>query len=143
MALADSDFGSLLEDIDAEGSILVTHEERVIELTGATVTTTALSKSVVPSSLPSCTCRSPCKTKRYPCREAHVGCHGDRCKCSISKCSNQINTEELAEVAGSGDQEPEQFCKCATSDACNTTSCYCLAIKKKRNVLVLNVLVQS
>ena len=38
MALGDeSDFATLLEDIDAEGSLLVTQEERIIELTGATI----------------------------------------------------------------------------------------------------------
>ena len=65
----------------------------------------------------------------------------DRWECSSSKCTKQvesasaaINVEELAEV-GSGDEEPEQFCKCATSDLCNTTSCY--------NVAVSNVLVKS
>jgi hypothetical protein len=35
----ESDFDSLLEDIDAERSLLVTQEERIIELTGATITT--------------------------------------------------------------------------------------------------------
>ena len=42
-----------------------------------------------------------------------------------------MNVDELAEV-GSGDEEPEQFCKCAASDLCNTTAYYCLAIKKKK-----------
>ena len=74
-----------------------------------------------------------------------MGCYSDRCKCPASKCYNQmesvaLNTEEFVE-AGSGDDEPEQFCKCATSDACDTTACYCLEIKK-RSVL-LNVLVWS
>lgn len=137
MALGDeSDFATLLEDIDAEGSLLVTQEERIIELTGATITTATSSRSVVAGSLPSCRCRGACKTVRCPCKQANVGCHRDRCKCSISKCSNQmepaaVNPDELAEV-GSGDEEPEQFCQCDVLDPCSTTSCYCLAIKKKK-----------
>ena len=130
----ESDFASILEDIDAEGSLVVCQEE-VIELTGATVMATS-SRPVVPSILPSCKCRGACKTVRCPCKAAKVGCHRDRCKCSTSKCSNQmesaaVNEEELAGV-GSGDEEPEQFCKCDASDPCNTTACYCLAIKKKK-----------
>ena len=128
----ESDFASILEDVDAEGSLLV-YQEEVIELTGATVTT---ARSVVPSTLLCYKCRGACKTVRCPCKAANVGCHSDRCKCSTSKCSNQmesnaVNADELAKV-GSGDEEPEQFCKCAASDPCNTTACYCLAIKKKK-----------
>ena len=71
MALANkSDFVSLLEDIDTEGSLPVMHKKRVIELTGATVTTTTSSRSVVSSSLPSCRCRGACKTGKCPCKEA-------------------------------------------------------------------------
>lgn len=131
----ESDFTSLLEDVDTEGSLLVIHEE-VTELTGATVTIATSGRSVVPSSIPACRCRGACKTSRCPCTEANIGCHRDRCKCSTSKCANQmesaaVDTEELAKV-DSGDEEPEQLCKCATTDPCNTTSCYCLAIKKKK-----------
>ena len=42
-------------------SLFVTHEERIINLMGATVTTTSY-RSVVPSSLPSCKCRGACRT---------------------------------------------------------------------------------
>ena len=45
--------------------------------------------------------------------------------------SGAVNTEELAEVGG-GDEEPEQFCKCAALNPHNTSACYCLAIKKKK-----------
>ena len=131
----ESDFASILEDVDAERSLFVCQEE-VTELTGATITTATSSRSVVPNALPSCRCRGACKTVRCPCKAAKVGCHPERCKCSTSKCSNQmesaaVNADELAEV-DSGDEEPEQFCKCAASDLCNTTACYCLAIKKKK-----------
>ena len=138
----ESDFASILKDVDAEGSLFVCQEE-VTELTGATITTATCSRSVVPSTLPSCRCRGACKMIRCPCKAAEVRCHLERCKCSTSKCSNQmesaaVNADELAEV-GSGDEEPEQFCKCAASDLCNTTACYCLAIK--RNVTMQGVLV--
>lgn len=52
-----------------------------------------------------------------------------------------VNPDELAEV-GSGDEEPEQFCQCDVLDPCSTTSCYCLAIKKK-SVMLQNVPVQN
>ena len=82
-----------------------------------------------------CKCTGACKTTRCICRRNGHGCTLGKCKCKPSKCS-QLKEQAAVDIAALGtevhssDSEPDDyFCVC--TDACDTTLCYCLAIKQK------------
>ena len=81
-----------------------------------------------------CKCTGACKTTRCICRKNGHGCTLGKCKCKPSKCS-QLKEQAAVDIAALGtevhssDSEPEDYCVC--TDACDTTLCYCLAIKQK------------
>ena len=88
---------------------------------------------VGPSMDVSCTCTGACKTNRCICRRNGQGCTRGKCKCRPSRCS-QLKEEVAVDIDALGrvhssDSEPEDFCVC--TDDCNSTLCYCLAIKQK------------